>query len=176
MICVLVEEEWLVKQLLHDPGLHYLQGTCTISFHKCWWAFGSNHQKSRHFQMPTCVLTWSRNIWVVDWEMWFSADHWVNARATACKSPPPGSAPWFFGLTQLALLQRLHVMHREFSSPPLPTRMDSLWGKWWLFPPGYYICWMNEVFTMYISTCESKVVPCTEKKHDKYWMNIHVGE
>lgn len=55
-------------------------------FYKCWWAFGSNHQKSKHFQMPRCVLTYSPNIWVVDWEMWFSAERWVPGAHSLCVS------------------------------------------------------------------------------------------
>lgn len=35
-------------------------------FSKRCWAFGYNHQKSRHLQIPMCVLTCTPNIRVVD--------------------------------------------------------------------------------------------------------------
>ena len=142
-------------------------------FYKCWWAFGSNHQKSKHFQMPRCVLTCSPNIWVVDWEMWFSADHWVPGAHSLCVSHlfqegVCDSSVWFSGPSFKSPACRAC----EFTCPPIPTKMGALCGK--IFLPD--ICWMNEVLTMHIPTHESNSVPCTGKKHNKYWMNIYVCE
>lgn len=44
MICVLVEEEWLVKNNYYTIQVYIIYKVHAYSpFHKCWWAFGSNH-------------------------------------------------------------------------------------------------------------------------------------
>lgn len=177
MICVLVEEEWLIKTITAWSRLalftRYMPTLLSTSAVGIWIQSPEIQAFSNAYMCadmePKHLCCWLRNV--------------IFSRPLSeCQGPQPvshllqegvyDSLVWL-GLSSF-MSPACHA--REFSCLPLPTRMDTLWGNWWLFLPGYYICWMNEMLAMYISTCESKVVPCTEKKHDKYWMNIHIGE
>lgn len=88
---------------------------------------------------------------------------------TACKSPLLGRCLWFFWF----MSPECRVC--AFPCPSLLASMGSFWGKWWLCPPRYmlnewsaeHVCLLPRIYN---------AVPCTEKKHNKYWMNIYFCE
>lgn len=119
MICVLVEEEWLIKTITAWSRLalftRYMPTLLSTS------AGGHLDLITRNPGISKCLHVWwhgaETSVLLAEKCDFQQTTEWVPG-ATACKSPSPGRYLWFFGLTWLVLF---HVSSMSCTWIFLPT-------------------------------------------------------
>lgn len=137
-------------------------------FYKCCWAFGYNHQGSRHFQtQPKHCL--------VDWEMWLQQTTEFQVTTTYVSLISSGKASGI-------LPAFLHISRGLYVGTCLsipPHRTGALWGSDGSDSPCLLpdICWMNEWVKYFPCTpALTSLRQCLAQRRNKYWMNSYICE
>lgn len=153
----------------------YKVHACSSSSKRCW-AFGYNHQESRHFQMPTCVLTCSPNIWLLTEKCDFQQATEFPGPTNCSPLLERGcdSSVWFGSPPTSCLRSILHMWVRLSISPhkngsTLRKVMDQIH----LFYSQTFVEWMNEWMQYLPCTCPSihPMPPCREEANTE-WTSI----